>query len=198
MNIQQFFLTYLILIFTGSFFIMGFYIITRPDKILGTWSKFWEKIIRVDRFYYSGEALLLKYYYLNHVCKQVGMKIEAGVTIHDTIALKIKNGVSFTEDDKFSIRDFLFCETEVVENEIRFYVNEERYRFPEIIHKPLSSCPPCMASIFGSVFWWSVVYFQRNAFFWAANQKICYFVYWIFFCISLAFINYFIAKKLNL
>lgn len=203
MNIQQFFTTYLILIITGSFFVMGFYIITRSDKIFRGWSKLWEKVIYVEKFYYTGEPLLVKYNYLNHVNKLVGAKIEAGIVADaehpnfDRLCLRVKNGSTITEDDKITIRDYIFCETEVISNEVKFYVDDYVYLFPEWVRFPLSECPPCMASVFGSLFWWGFILSQKDAFLWSESPVFSYFLYWIFFIISLSLINKFLDKKVN-
>jgi hypothetical protein len=197
MNATEFFFTYLILIITGTFFVSGFYIITRPDKIFSFWSKFWEKIIDIERSYYAGEELLNKFYYLKRDCHQVGVKIEAGVTAEDRVALRVVDGMSITGDDKMTIREFLYCETEVISSSLFFYSNVNIYRFPEIVRYPLSACPPCMASVFGSLYWWCFVLLQQDAFVWSYNERTAYFLYWIFFCISLSFLNKFIDKKVN-
>lgn len=78
------------------------------------------------------------------------------------------------------------------------YTQEEegsmpKYRFPEWVQKPLSSCVLCYASIYGSIIFWSTYLYEPLFFPEKTFQLI---LVWITFTFSLVFMNNFLHNKL--
>lgn len=62
---------------------------------------------------------------------------------------------------------------------VYFYEHKKRYRFPEWVRKPISSCIYCYGSIYGSIVWWTLHFANQMI---SLDQAI---ILWFLYCISL-------------
>lgn len=193
--------TYLLLIFVGSFFCCGWYVITRsaeyimPDgkkeyeeMIFGFWQRFFEKSLGYKKVHYRGEQLNEKlqtlYQYIPSFEKRLKMNPE-GYSL-------LLVGEDLTRDEKKKIEDLLNVIVGYNGN-IFIYNNFVIYRFPSWVRKPLSSCPPCMASIYGSV-----VYFVFSDVLNMFDSFKIQVILWLPFCVAVALVNKIITEKYHL
>lgn len=205
MTLLQFLTAYLLLIFSGSAFIVGWYIITRgervvqPDgsikaygKIFRGWSLFWEATTGIKKIYYNGDRLSEKYNHLLYVRPKVGKKLQVNL---EGMSLQVVHGESLTMEDRKAIEDVLGCETKLNGDYLFLYNQENEYRFPELVRMPISQCPPCMASVYGSFIWWSFVWLQHDAFSWTFKENFAKIFFWIIFCVILSCFNKIVYRK---
>lgn len=196
MSFLSFLISFLVLIMLGACFIIGFYIITRgeriqqPDgsvvttgKILRGWSLFWERQTGTTKVYFRGKTLRDKFNFLVDCNAELGKKLglqegDASLTI---------GAMTIASEDIRYIQDLLHCQVEVDSAGCLFlYLYEPTYYFPEFLRYPLSQCPPCMASVFGSLVYWGILLQYPEAFAWSNAPYFGIFYFWVFFCISLA------------
>lgn len=217
MNILQFLQIFAFWILISSWFIVGWYTITRghyelqPDgsqKKVGNvfmgWSFFWEKINRYDRAYYDYAQSKEKFNYLKAVRPDVADKFVWDFGWHLHVPQEL-----FTAVDQKIIEDTVnsrgVIEPKIINSEAgsriiqeyRLYLEVPVYYFPWWVRYPLSECPICMSSVYGSLLWWLFVWFQVDAFSWTSSEKEAYFVFWIIFCITLSATNKFFNSKIT-
>jgi hypothetical protein len=83
----------------------------------------------------------------------------------------------------------------VIENSrISFYKTYKQYRYSKYIRKPLVECLKCMASFWGTVFFWPNAmvlshYFIGSAFHWVMIPI------WVMYCFMLAYVNTYLFYK---
>jgi len=184
----DFFVIYFLMLITGSAFILGWYYVTRNGQLLGFWENYWEGVVDQKRIYYEDENLQERLMFILKTGKTIRGKLELSPE-GKSILIKEK----LTDDEIFFINDTAGY-MEVKDNKIIFlYENDPVYRFPKWVRNPISGCPPCQASVYGSVYWWSVVLLQKDMFSWSGITGAPV-VFWGFFCITLVFINYFIHR----
>lgn len=129
-----------------------------------------------------------------------GLKLEKiWLSVYEKFPLKVnesRTAMFFENDDYEIIKGKLFLLSEITgckvllnQTYVSFYINEKKYVFPEWVRDPLSECPTCMASIYGSIFYWTMYALNKPVF---ENPVI----FWIIFCVSCAYINTLLAKKL--
>jgi hypothetical protein len=194
---QTFLFTFFLLLVLGSFVIVGFYIITRgerikrPDgtyflkgKILKSWSLFWEKTTGIRRMYYQGEELTKKHQWLKDCNAALAMRLNI---IPNQSCFQL-TGALAAEDYSY-LRDVFQCQVEMNETWLFLYEDEPEYYFPEWVRFPLSQCPPCMASVYGSVLYWTLFVIIPLQFNWTLYPGIAAGFFWIIFCISLSALN---------
>lgn len=195
----HFLIGFLLLIFAGSLFILGFHTITRgkyvvlPNgeiekdvEIFGFWQLFWEDIKSYNKVYYREEQLRFKLKILEQLRPSLIGKVKMSPEEYSLI-FSDKLNASQLRDIEFSLN------SKVHYNEIALFVYEEYpiYRFPEWVRN-ITNCYVCLSSIGGSIFYW--VYASYFPFFDLPTfQKV---VLWITYCITLSFVNKII--KLNL
>lgn len=197
------FLIYLILLPLGSSFIMGWYLITRgyvgvqPDgslkkygKLLREWSFFWEGIDCYQKIYYTHDRLVQKVFEL----KRLLPKIQSKLSI-DGSKMSVLVSSPLTPEEINSIEDVGLCRVFDKEDVICLYIEEPVYRFPAWVRFVLSSCPPCMSSFYGSLFWWVMWLVSENYFKFEVNMT-GWAIIWPFYVVSLSVINYFVDKKI--
>lgn len=183
-----FIVTYFLLLVTGSAFILGWYFVTRSGQLLGFWEHYWEGIVDHKRIYYEDEGLEERLMFILKTQKSMRGKLELAP---EGKSILVKN--QLTDDEIFAINDTAGL-MEVKDNEIIFlYENDPVFKFPTWVRKVTSGCPPCMSSLYGSVFWWTVVLLQNDMFSWT-NSAAAPVVFWLFYCTTLVFMNYFIHR----
>lgn len=208
--ITGFFIFFFLLMPVASIIIMGWYAITRgrteyktdgtpykTGKLFKGWHFFWNKSTQAEyETTLRGDA-----------AKQAAVKIMRDLKIG--ISVDSESGImtygdqlgSYLADRAALIEDItkarmLFMD----EAQTKFVLarKESTYRFSELVRDPLSECPTCMASVYGTLIYWIV-----NA---ASGFRVFAFsvwptwivavIFWIFFCVGVAFINTILAKKL--
>lgn len=199
----ELFLSYLILLICGSAFIMGWYLVTRGDigvqpdgslkkygKILREWSFFWEAVERYKKIFYVDEHLTNKVYEI----KRLLPKMQNRLTI-DKSQKSIVCTTTLSAEEISGIENVGLCRVFDKGDIICLYIEEPIYRFPEWIRYCISQCPPCMASVYGSLFWWGMWFVSENCFKFG-NNITGWAILYPFYIISLSVINYFIDKKI--
>ncbi len=196
------FLTFLVLLIIGPIFITGWYVITRgqyaiePDgafvkrgKILKDWSIFWEDIDEYKPVYFYGRQLENKLEDIKRLCP--GLKTRFTMNQGDNSLLC---PAPLTEDEEIMVQKAILSSLFIKDNDVFVYNDRPVYRFPEWVRMILSSCLPCMSSVYGSLFWW-VSYFVSVYLFKFDMSFAGWLVFWPFYVMSVAAINYFIDKK---
>lgn len=200
LNFLQFYLEFLVL---AALIICGFYIITRgekivqPDgsiirkgKIFKQWSLFWERTTGTRSVYYCGATLEEKLAWLKQINSGVGSKLSLNAAQTGLVSIGV-----FGDADLSYIKEMLGCEIKVEEpagtGPVSFllYVKEPVYYFPEWLRFPLSQCPPCMASVGGTLLYWPLVLFSGNIMSWTDRPVWAYIFFWITFCLALSALN---------
>jgi len=202
MSFIQFLLSFIVLLLVSSFFIVSWYQITRhwiviqpngKEKVEGDLLKWWsyyiEKVKRVYMLYYIGEPLHHKFSELNRLLPNIGNKL----TLDNDQHFKIKVGLS--EKELSDMSAVLSCKLQVGNNNIILYQEEPIYYLPKWAIKPLSGCYKCMASVYGSLFYWGIFYFVQDAFIWSNSPILAKFIFFNVFLITLYGLNCVIGKK---
>lgn len=196
------------LLLVSSICIVGFYNVTRhftvtqpngeitiEGDILKFHSIFWEHIKRVDKLYYSGESLEYKFFELQRLYPNIFNKLQLS---ENNKSLSAKPTTILTAEDIFQIELILRVIVEFKEPDIYFlYTEEPIYYFPEWVRNPISQCPKCMSSFFGSIIWIGVNYLNHNLFNWTNHEYLGFFFFWFIFVISLSYINNYIHKNIG-
>lgn len=176
--------------------VVGFYIITRKEKIFKYWSLFWEQTTgEVTKVFLEGQDLENKYNYLvqcsPHMATFLGMSPSKKCLI-------VKGEMDAWQQQ--NVNDLLGCRSTLfadVPAYLTLYTEHPVYYFHELIRYPLSQCPPCMASIGGSLIYWPVILLQKNVFAWTDYTWQPYFFFWACFCTALAFVNKYLYSKVS-
>lgn len=180
------------MLITGSAFILGWYFVTRSGQLFGIWEEYWEGIVTHKKIYYDGENLQERLSFILKTNKALRTKLTMGEGGKSIYALN-----DLTYDEIFFINDTAAL-TEIKDKRIIFlYENDPVYRFPKWVRNPISACPPCQASVYGTIFWWTAVYFQNDMFSWTSHGS-AKVVFWAYYCITLVFMNYFIHRVAKL
>lgn len=213
MTFLEFTFTFTFMILFAALAICGWFIITRgewhpsPDgtwkkygMIFKEWSLFWEQPVRNKqerKVYYSGKELAKKWAFLKKVRPDLYEKYQLSA-FHESSLMATIAGV-VEDKDLEGIKDVLACEvTRDSQKYFRIYQLEIIYMFPSWVRKPLSECPTCMASVYGSAFYWFVVIQAHTLFSWSSKEFLAKFGFWVIFCLILACANKFIDQKMKL
>lgn len=197
----HFLIQFILWLLVGSLFCNGWYTITRgyyaqlPDykkvkagEIFGFWERFWEKQIRVREIWITGDSAEKKYAELVYMKKDLADKFEL-------------NGILFYAIEEIDINDIITVER-LLNCKLKggnaggylLYWEKPIFRFPMWIQKPVSRCPTCMASVYGSLLW--LIFIQQEGLFeWFYYKKIGAILFWFLFIVSLSFINSYVGKK---
>lgn len=201
----HFLITFILLILLGSFLIVQFYhlsrhyIIVEPDGsetiggfVLKFWSRFWERKVGVRSVVYSGDSLEYKFNELNRRLNPIGRKF---VLNPGKKSMSLRPGETITPDEKDKIKKITPCELYVNGSNYFLLIEEDLYYFKEWVRKPISACPVCMSSVFGSIIWFTFLYLSPNLFSWSAHPVKCIFLFYIVFLLLLSGVNSIIYKK---
>lgn len=192
------------LLILGSISILSWYNLTRhwqstspngetsiDGYIFKWWSLFWEKVIYWERDYFYGKEFERKVMEMNrlekNLLKNVKVSFEHGLIVDDNSALG--------QQDIFNIESLCSCKVFKEENFYYLFLPKPIYRFPKWVRNPLSHCPTCMASVYGSIIWWGVVCIDKDIFLWSQYHFICNFVFWFFYCLILSRLNTILNDK---
>lgn len=180
MTIVYFLISYSLLIVLSSFFCSWWYQLTRHSlemqpngkiKVIGYlpkwWSYFWEYQTGIKKIYYENEGE-------KQMIKMLPEKW---------------NLIPLTE-----LEAEMNCKIEKTETHIYFYIEEPKYRFPEWIRNPISACPTCMGSIYGTAIYLMFCLSVKDVFLWSNHIYTTFFSFWIIFIITLSFGNTFLTK----
>lgn len=198
---MQFFIYYLLLIISTSFFIIGVYIATRhwkevqPDGRIETkgyvfkwWSEYWESISKVKKVYYSGDQLGEKLEELISHLPEFENRLNLNP---EKMSLAITGEIS--KLDLYTIQKTLNVKAYLNEFHVFLYIEENEYTYPEWIRLPISGCYKCMASI-----WGSLVYFVfGRGMIIPSELNLENFAFWLFFIVILIPVNIIVYDKVK-
>src|SRR6185503_2363955 len=201
MTLPMFIAFFVLLLGCSSFFILGFYVITRgreiemPNgeiravgKIFKGWSLFWEQTVGTKKIYFIGNHLLEQYENISRA-PEVGSKLTVSPDEKNLILVE-----PLSKDELRVIKEITGYNILVESpNSLHIYQEEPEYYFPEFIRFPLSQCPPCMASVGGIIIYWVIILLQPNIFAWTPHKVLAYIFFWVFFTVSLSATNYLLS-----
>lgn len=200
-----FLITFLLLLLSGSIFILGFFTITRgkiiilpngkeekEKEIFGEWQLFWEDTKGYKKVFYEGKQLEFKLKILEQL-KPLYMGVISFSTVDKrSLFFKIPPTDAEIRDIEFSLNCSIFKNSEV----IFLYDEYPMYRFPEWVRK-ITNCHICLSGWMGTLWYWTLNYFYPNLFINSTNPSLCKAVFWIIYCISLSFINKVIKENFD-
>lgn len=184
---------FLLLIF-GTLIINGWYLITREGMIFEGWSNHWEKKNGTKNNTLECEKLYKKFREIEKVALLCGYKGEVQYTEK---YLNVDSSFASVIDQ---VEHHLLIHLNLIDEDKKLFLYEEEtiFRFPEWLRNPLSSCPTCMASVYGTIIFWSAVSLvNTNPFEWSTHYLVTKILTWGAYCISLAFVNTFFHKQIN-
>lgn len=210
MNIQDFIIVYLFILFTGTFAVTGWFFITRgketvledgtkkrTGKVFKWWYFFWtQKKFKNKRIYFDEPHLFDLYleikarFYRNGRCL---------LSVKEN-SLTLEEPSSFIEEIRWVERAHnvhIYQRTEG-SNIFGIYRIEEVFLFPWWVRDPLASCATCFSSIYGSIYYWLLIALIGNGLFeWSTYPVLASIFFWITFCFTLSITNTALAKKYN-
>jgi hypothetical protein len=188
-NILAIFLT---LLFISSVFCVGVYNLSRhyieilpngEKKVRGFILKWWSYYIEKVE-YYTNEYYVKEEY--NYKLNDMFYRIPRLSNIPFA---------NFTEKDISDAEKVLLCKIEIINGRIFFYIEKPHFELPEWVQKPLSSCPTCMSSFWGSILFFTFNYAFDNVFFFGGHQYTTFFWLYITFLVLLSQFNTILHKK---
>lgn len=196
----QFVLTFLGMMIMGSVGMTGWFAITRgridfsidgvpfkTGKLFNGWHFFWTQGDKNAKIV-SGKPLVDIY------LKIRDKVITTGLNSTNTMIL-----VCGSEKlDLQYLSSLAGCKCIVNDQSTGLYFKKEftEYFFPEWIRDPVSECPTCMASVYGSIIYWTMLYYSNDLFTWCNANVGAEIFSWVLYCIGCAFLNTVLAKKL--
>jgi hypothetical protein len=141
-------------------------------KVIGFLPKWWSYFIEykkgIKNIYYEGEA-------------------EQAI---------IKNlPIGFNMMPQEEVEQIIGCKFKIVNEDIFFFIEETDYVLPEWIRNPLSECPTCMASVYGSAIYFLFVYCVKDVFLFTNHAAAAFFLFWILFLVILSYGINFLSKN---
>jgi hypothetical protein len=164
------------LLLIASLFINGLYKISRhhivimPDgskrvegDLFKGLSAFIEQTKGVKPWQYQGDQLEEKFRILKAADRK-NLKHKLDIA-PEKMSLVLKDGQLLNSEERRFIEDI--CQVRVFINAeaVFLFLDMPKYLLPKWIRNPLISCVVCMASFWGSLFWWGFVYFQPITYF---------------------------------
>lgn len=193
----NFLITFLLLLLSGSIFILGFFTITRgkiiilpngkeekEKEIFGEWQLFWEDIVRYQKVFYEGEQLEFKLKILEQLKPAYINEISFSTKDKKSLFFNTPPTDAEIRDIEFSLNCKVFKNSEV----IFLYENEPVYKFSEWVRK-ITNCYICLSSCGGTFYYWIFMYFYSAIFNQATHPTLCKTIFWIIYCVSLSFLN---------
>jgi hypothetical protein len=210
MELFTFIELFLILILIGTLTVTGWFFITRgrkemlPDgtliskgKIFKGWFFFWTRTKGKEVVFYKGDQIVQLYrlYQIEYPGNPYnlhsgGNSFIVGIRDRDRYLSLLKN-------DLPQIEERLGCKIDLKQEVLSLYKLYDRYVFPWWVRDPLAVCSTCFASIYGSIFYWSVILLANDLFAWTEHIFFAKIFFWVAFCLSLAVCNTALAKKFN-
>lgn len=204
MSLLSFLIIFNLMTLLGGPFIMGWFIVTRgqtfirPDgkkeksgMLFKEWSLFLEQTYDSIMWYSKDEAFF-KFQLLQKTRPDIADKLtynKLGVIWQDQ---------PLSKQEITGMEDVLACYVSVKPDGLHLFSDNPQYRFPAWIRKPLSQCPPCMSSVYGSALYWFIVLQVKGLFSWSSKENLAKFGFWIIFCLILVCYNKFLQQKMRL
>lgn len=198
-------ITFLLMLLSGSIFILGFFTITRgkiiilpngkeqkEKEIFGEWQLFWEDIVRYQKVFYEGEQLEFKLKILEQLKPAYINEISFSTKDKKSLFFKIPPTDAEIRDIEFSLNCKVFKNAEV----IFLYENEPVYKFSEWVRK-ITNCYICLSSIGGTIYYLILMYIYPAIFNVSFYPTLCKTIFWIIYCVSLSFVNKVIKENLD-
>jgi hypothetical protein len=193
-----FFITFLLMLLSGSIFTLGFFTITRgkiitlpngneveEKEILGSWEIFWMQIERYEKVFYYDKQLEFKL----KVLEQLKPAYMGLITFSND---KEKKSLFFdTMPNDSEIRDIEFslnCNVFKHGAVIFLYDEIPVYRFSEWVRK-MTNCHVCLAGWLGGLYYLLLIKLFPDAIVFEHHSILCKTIFLIIYCISLAFVN---------
>lgn len=192
--------SFLLMLISGSIFILGFFTITRGSiielpngetkkekEILGFWQLFWEAIDGYKKVYYYDDQLDFKLKILEQLRPEYVGKVDIDIR-GKSLIFKEKVTPVQIRDIEFNLNCF------VLYNDVAIFLYEKEpiYVFSEWIRK-ITNCYVCLSSIGGTIYYWLILHYFPD-FITSTAQKM---VFWVVFCVSLSFINKVIKENFD-
>lgn len=211
MSFALFIGVFFVILFIGSLAVTGWYFITRGEiktledgvtkkktgKVFKGWYFYWTRTKPEKKKVYFDEAHLFDLFI------KMKPKFHAGGNNFDIVlegrAFKIKNATKWQEEIRWSEMAYDVKFIEMSPGEWKVYKEYDDYVFPYWVRDPIAVCATCFASIYGSLFYWPVMWFlpKDNIFTWATSPFLAAVIFWGIFCFSLSVINTALAKRFN-
>ena len=185
-------MTFVIFLLLTSMTIVSFHLLSRyyievqpngkelvKGHIFKWWSYYIERIKGYKTIFYINEELIKKEYDLQRLLPKVSAKSI------DTL----------TDDDLQQIENVLLCKVNNRGTCLNFYIEEPIYYLPEWIRKPLSSCPTCMSSFWGTIIYVSFNYCTNWVFMWGNHPCKLFFLLYVIYVVILCLLNSVLYKK---
>lgn len=201
----HFLITFLLMLLSGSIFILGFYTITRgkiitlpngdteeEKEILGNWQLFWEEVLKYNKQFYYGDQLEFKLKILEQLKPAYMGEVDFSTKGRKSLIFNKKLLPHEIRDIEFSLNCKIFSNEEI----IFLYDEVPVYRFSEWVRK-ITNCYVCLSSLGGTFMYWSYVYFFPNIFSDLFNPTAAKVFFWIAYCISLSFVNKVIKENFD-
>ena len=199
-----FFITLILATIVTSLFILGFYIATRHWKVtnadgteqnegylLKKWSIYWEGIAENKKQFFKGDNLKEKLAMLPNQYQQV-LNINV-----DPSLMAVYTNTELSADNILEIEQITGCKVLVQENFIFLYEEIPVYRYPTWVSNPLSGCPKCMSSVFGSLLYWIAVLRMPSSVWWDNTIFFDKIAVWLFFIVILIPITTYLHSKIE-
>jgi hypothetical protein len=217
-------IVYVLFVFIGAAFINGIYIVTRGEtEVRPDGSRvdvddmifypFYKMIMqeKPDRelIYFTGERLedlynrflkmaplppadSINHSYVGFHSKEQDV-VQLYVTAHGEIPMP-HGPVELWREYGPEVAKKLGVEIIVERKKVSFYKSYKQYRYSKYVRKPLVECLKCMASFWGTLFFWPVAimlsrYFFDVTFDWAMVPA------WVIYCFMLAYVNTYLFYK---
>lgn len=197
------------MLIVASLFCNGWYQITRgyyyvlPDgstkpegEIFGFWERFWEKQTGISKHEFSPEAHESKLFELRYLDKKLGDKF-----VFQYVQWALIKEVAFSEEEQIKVEKLLSCKMmpqyHPAPNCIsyRLYYETPKYRFPSWIRKPISGCVICMASVYGTIIYYSFGFLTKFSIFIIFEyEKAAIVCFWFIFMTCLSYLNFWFSK----
>lgn len=197
-----FLITFLLMLLSGSIFILGFFTITRGKKIImpngeeeiekeifGGWQLFWESIERYKKVFYSGDQLEFKLKILEQLKPVYIGEVSFSTSDRKSLFFNFPLSDSEIRDIEFTLNTHIFKNGDV----IFLYDEMPVYRFSKWVRK-ITNCYVCMSSWMGTFYYFTLLYFYPKVVI-GTTQRI---VFLIVFCISLSFVNKVIKENFDI
>lgn len=209
MSVTTFIFVFVLLLLVGPVIICGWYAITRgrteyradgtpyyTGKLFKGWSRFWNSSkSRMPETLVKGGLIQATIKIQKEFKVGIFPDFDSGqVWCEPLIGIYLKERRYYIEELTGSKINF------TREDGTTFMLSrsEKKYRFPEWVRDPLSECPTCMASVYGSIIYWSVQFlshFRLTLWAWPWHGY-ALIIFWIFYCTGCAYLNTILVKKL--
>ena len=188
---------FILMLITGSIFILGFHTVTRGEikklpngeeieekELLGSWQIFWEQVDSEKRIYYEGDQLEFKLKVLEQLKPAYVNEISFSTSQRKSLFFNSMPSDAEVRDIEFTLNCHVFKNDTVV----FLYDVIPVYRFPEWVRK-MTNCYLCLSGWMGTLYYFWMLYFYPTIFNIDVNAHAQAFCFWIIYCVSLVFIN---------